>query len=148
MLKLKLQYFATWCEELTHWKRPWCWERLKAGEGDNRGWDGSMTSPTQWTWVWVNSELVMDREANREAVHGAVNSETQLSEWTELNWTEVLWDFVCLLIFSGHINYYSYFFMCFNYHETNVFPILHSNLKSKRLCLGLLIAVSCFNSSC
>ena len=38
MLKLRLQYFATWCEELTHWKRPWCWERLKTGgEGDNRG---------------------------------------------------------------------------------------------------------------
>ena len=48
---------ATWCEELTHWKRPWCWERLRAGgEGDNRGWDGWMASPTQWTWVWVNSE--------------------------------------------------------------------------------------------
>ena len=47
---------ATWCEELTHWKRPWCWERLKAGgEGDDRGWDGLMASPTQWTWVWVNS---------------------------------------------------------------------------------------------
>ena len=41
MLKLKLQYSATWCEELTHWKSPWCWERLRAGgEGDNRGWDG------------------------------------------------------------------------------------------------------------
>ena len=47
---------ATWCKELTHWKRPWCWERLKAGgEGDDRGWDGWMASPTQWTWVWVNS---------------------------------------------------------------------------------------------
>ena len=47
---------ATWCEELTHWKRPWCWERLKAGgEGDDRGWDSWMASPTQWTWVWVNS---------------------------------------------------------------------------------------------
>ena len=47
---------ATWCEELTHLKRPWCWERLKAGgEGDNRGWDGWMASPTQWTWVSVNS---------------------------------------------------------------------------------------------
>ena len=41
---------------LTHLKRPWCWERLKAGgEGDNRGWDGWMASLTQWTWVWVNS---------------------------------------------------------------------------------------------
>ena len=47
---------ATWCEELTHWKRLWCWERLKAGgEGDDRGWDGWMASPTWWTWVWVNS---------------------------------------------------------------------------------------------
>ena len=46
---------STWCEELTHWKRPWCWERLKAGgEGDNRGWDGWMASSTQWTWVWAN----------------------------------------------------------------------------------------------
>ena len=46
---------ATWCEELTHWKRPWCWERLKAWrEGDDGGWDGWMASPTQWTRVWVN----------------------------------------------------------------------------------------------
>ena len=42
---------ATWCEELTHLKRPWCWERLRAGEGDDRGWDGWMASPTRWTWV-------------------------------------------------------------------------------------------------
>ena len=43
---------ASWCEELTHWKTPWCWERLKAGrEGDDRGWVGWMASPTQWTWV-------------------------------------------------------------------------------------------------
>jgi len=47
---------ATRCKELTHWKTPWCWERLKAGgEGDDRGWDGWMASPTQWTWIWVNS---------------------------------------------------------------------------------------------
>ena len=47
---------ATSCEELTHWKRPWCWERLKVGgEGDDRGWDGWMASPTRCTWVWVNS---------------------------------------------------------------------------------------------
>ena len=56
MLKLKLQYFGHRCEDLTHWRRPWCWERLKAGrEGDDRGWDGWMASPTQWTWVWLNS---------------------------------------------------------------------------------------------
>ena len=47
---------ATRCEELTHWKRPWCWEGLKVGgEGDDRGWDGWMASPTQWTRVWANS---------------------------------------------------------------------------------------------
>ena len=47
---------ATWCEELTHLKRPWCWERLKAGEEvDDRGWNGWMASPTQWTWVWASS---------------------------------------------------------------------------------------------
>ena len=47
---------ATWCEELTHWKRPWCWKRLKVGgEGDDRGWDGWMASLTWWIWVWVTS---------------------------------------------------------------------------------------------
>ena len=47
---------ATWCEELTHLRGPWFWERLRAGgEGDNRGWDGWMASPTWWMWVWVNS---------------------------------------------------------------------------------------------
>ena len=47
---------ATCCKELTHLKRPWCWERLRAcGEGDDRRWDGWMASPTQWTWVWVDS---------------------------------------------------------------------------------------------
>ena len=47
---------ATSCEELTHWKRSWCWEGLGAGgEGDNRRWDGWMASPTRWAWVWVNS---------------------------------------------------------------------------------------------
>ena len=46
---------ATWCEELTHLKRPWCWERLKAGEGGNRGWDSWMASSTQWKWVGANS---------------------------------------------------------------------------------------------
>ena len=47
---------ATWCKELTHWERPWGWKLLKAGgEGKDRGWDGWMAPPTQWTWVWVSS---------------------------------------------------------------------------------------------
>ena len=55
-LMLKLQYFGHLMQkQLTHWKRPWCWERLRAGgELDNRGWDGWMATPTQWTWVWAS----------------------------------------------------------------------------------------------
>ena len=56
MLKLKLYTLATWCEELIHWRRPWCWEKLRAwGEGNDRGWDGQTASSTQWIWVWTNS---------------------------------------------------------------------------------------------
>ena len=52
----KSNTLATWYKELTHWKRPWCWERFKAGGvGDDRGWDGWMASLTQWTWVWAIS---------------------------------------------------------------------------------------------
>ena len=57
MLKLKLQYFGPLIRRADSFeKTPWCWERLKGGgEGDDRGWDGWMASPTQWTWVWINS---------------------------------------------------------------------------------------------
>ena len=88
MLKLNSSTLATWCEEPTHLKRPWCWERLKAGgEGNNRGWDGWMASLTQWTWVWMNSgelwELVMDKVSWHAAVHGIAKSQTRLRDWTE-----------------------------------------------------------------
>ena len=76
MLKLKLQYLATWSKELTHLKRTLCWERLRAGgEGDDRGWDGWMASPTQETWICVDSRLVMDKEALCAAVHGLTRVE-------------------------------------------------------------------------
>ena len=56
MLKLKLQYFGPWCEELTLCKRTLCWERLRQeGEVDNREWDGWVALPTKWTWIWANS---------------------------------------------------------------------------------------------
>ena len=78
---------ATWCEELTHWKRPWCWERLKAGgEGDDRVWDGWMASPTPWTWVWANSGVGEGQGSlawEAPAVHGGAKSQTQLSNLTE-----------------------------------------------------------------
>ena len=81
---------ATWCEELTHWKRPWCWQRLKAGgEGDDRGWDGWMASPTQWTWVWVNSRSW--GWTGRPGVLQSMGSQRVGQDWaTELNWHDVL----------------------------------------------------------
>ena len=81
---------ATWCEELTHWKRPWCWERLKAGgEGDNRGWDVWMKSPTRWTWVWVNSRSW--RWTGKPGVLQSMVLQRVRNDWvTELNWIEGL----------------------------------------------------------
>ena len=72
-------------KELTDLKRPWWWERLKVGgEGDDRGWDSWMASPTLWIWVWVRSRrLVMDRKAWHALVHGVARSWAQLSDWTE-----------------------------------------------------------------
>ena len=65
-----------WCKELTHWERPWCWERLKAGgEGGDRGWDGWMASLTQWTWVWASSGRWW-RTGKCAAVHGVTESKT------------------------------------------------------------------------
>ena len=77
---------ATWCEELSHFKRPWWWERLRArGEGDNRGWDGSMASLTQWTWVWVNSRSCWWME--RPDVLWFTGSQRVRNDWaTELSW--------------------------------------------------------------
>ena len=76
---------ATWCEELTHLKRPWWWERLRAGEGDDRGWDGWMVSPTQWTWVWVNSGSWWWTE--RPGVLQSMGLQRVGHDWaTEMNW--------------------------------------------------------------
>ena len=74
------------CEELTHWKRLWCWEGLGArGEGDNRGWDGWMASLTRWTLsLGELRELVMDREAWRAVIRGVAKSRTRLSDWSDL----------------------------------------------------------------
>ena len=79
--------FTTSCEELTHWKRPWCWEGLGAGdEGDDRGWDGWMASPTQWAWVWVNSGSLW--WTGRPGLLRFMGSQslTRLDNCTELNW--------------------------------------------------------------
>ena len=88
MLKLKLQNLATWCEELTHLKRPWRWKRLKVGgEGDDRGWNSWMALPTQWTWVWVNS--VSWWWTGRPDVLQFMRLQKVGHDWaTKLNWTQ------------------------------------------------------------
>ena len=79
---------ATWCEELTHLKRPWFLERLRAGgEGDDRGWDGWMASSTQWTWVWVNSGSRW--WTGRPGMFRFLGSQRIRYDWgTDLNWTK------------------------------------------------------------
>ena len=81
---------ATSCKELTHYKRPWCWERLRAGgEGDGRGWDGWMASPTQWAWVWVNPGSWW--WTGRPGMLWFMGSQRGGHNWaTELNWTELI----------------------------------------------------------
>ena len=90
MLRLKFQYFGPWCEELTHWKRPWCWERLRAGgEGHDRGWDVWMSSSTWWTWVWVNHGSWW--LTGRPGILWFMGSQRVRHNWaTELNWIETL----------------------------------------------------------
>ena len=77
---------ATWCKELTHCKRPWCWKRLKAGgEGDDRGWDGWMAQLTQWAWVWINSRSWW--WTGRPGVLQSMGSQRVRHDWvTELSW--------------------------------------------------------------
>ena len=87
---------ATLYKELIHWKRFWCWERLKVGgKWDDRGGDGWIVSLSWWTWVWVSpGSWLMDREAWRAAVHGVTNSWTRLSDWTEVRptgWPTLIW---------------------------------------------------------
>jgi len=102
---------TTWCEELTPWKRPWFWERLKVGgEGDDRGWDGCMASSTQWTWVWVKSRNWW--WTGRPGVLQSMGSQRVGHNWAnELNWTEIYLDIQgCRSNFRINNNPFSSFF--------------------------------------
>ena len=94
MLKLELQYVGHLMRRADSFERPWCWVSLRAGgEGDNRGWDGWMASPTQWTWVWMNSGSWW-WTGSPGMLHGFAkvrhNWATELN-WTDLNWTDLNW---------------------------------------------------------
>ena len=81
---------ATWCEELTHFKRSWCWEKLKAGgEWENRQWDGWMASPLKWTWVWLGSGSWW--WTRRPGMLQSIGSQWMpISDWTKLTYSK-LW---------------------------------------------------------
>ena len=128
-----------WPPNTKNWlilKRPWCWERVKAGgEGDDRGQDDCMASLTQWTWVWVNSRSW--RWTGRPGVlqsMGISKSQTRPSDWTELNWNP--W---CLI--EEHLERY----MCRGDEEVLAdFSILISNIhlhQASSLEWGLLTVV-------
>ena len=109
---------ATWCKQLTHLKKPWCWERLRVGgEGDNQGWDGWMASPTQWTWVWVKSGSWW--WTRRPGMRKFMRLQRVGHDWaTELNWTELI--LFSILAVSVYISTIS----------TRGFPFLHIMFSS------------------
>ena len=90
MLKLKLQYFGHLMWRADSFEKTLCWERLKVGgEGDNRGWDGWMASPTQWAWVWVNSGSWW--WTGMPGMLQSVGVQRVSHDWvTELNWTRYI----------------------------------------------------------
>ena len=86
-IRIIINSYESLCEELTHWKRLWCWEGLGAGgEGDDRRWDGWMASPTRWMWVWMNSGSWW--WTGRPGMLQFMGSQRVGHNWaTELNWT-------------------------------------------------------------
>ena len=102
----------TWCEELTHLKRPWCWERLKVGgEGDGRGWDGWMASPTQWTSVWVSSGSWW--WTGRPGVLRFMGSQRVGHNWvTELNWCVLEIWYKSIIEETEHANIHMWTYLC------------------------------------
>ena len=112
-LMLKLRYFGHLMQDLTDWKRPWYWERLKVGgKGDDKGWDGWMASPTRWTWVWVSYRKWW--RTGKPGVLQFTGLQRVGHDWaTELNWwlmilsifSFIYWSFLHLLWLSPQIFY-------------------------------------------
>ena len=81
---------ATWCEELTHWKRPWCWEGLKAGEGDDRGWDSRLASPTHQLNGHKFEQILGNSEGKRNLAFCSPWGHKESETTEQLNWTELM----------------------------------------------------------
>ena len=120
---------------LTHLKRPWCWERLRAGgEGDNRRWDSWMASPTQWTWVWVDSWswwwIV------RPSVLWFMGLQRVGHDWvTELNWLRYI-HVAAYGIISFLLMAEQYFIVCMHH----IF-FIHSSVDGHLGCFHVLAVV-------
>ena len=121
MLELKLQYFGHVMWRTDSWKRPWCWDRLKArGEGDDRGWDGWMASPTWWTWVWVNSGswwwtgrpgVLQSMESLRVRHDWETELNKQFKTWNYFRLNSLFFQCSCLFFFLSETNMdFIYFF--------------------------------------
>ena len=113
---------ATWCKKLTPWKRPWCWERLKAGEGDDGGWDGWMASLIQWTWD--EFEQFPDADDGQGSLACCSPWGCKESDMTEqLNWTDcfILMILQKCFIFQIHgKDYENYDFWNLSHHTTGL----------------------------
>ena len=135
MLKLNSNTLATSCEELTHWKRPWCLEGLGAGgEGYNRGWDSWMASLTEWAWVWVNSGSLW--WTGRPGVLGFTGSQRVRHDWaTELK-TGLIHSFIHSEILTV---YFLYTISCAKEVNTNIYTNNHKRVIKchQNMCLVL-----------
>ena len=114
---------ATWCEEPTHWKRPSCWERLKAGgEGHDRRWDGWMASPTQWTGVWASSgnwwwtgrpgvlQSMGSQRGRHDHKEGDMTERLKTPSTAQTETSQGAWhlhfSFVVCIIFQNHVEHF------------------------------------------
>ena len=131
---------ATSCEELTHWKRPWCRERLQAaGEGNDRGWDGWKASPTPWAWVWVNSRSWW--WTGKPGVLQSMELQRVGHDWmTELNWnlcvyclrTNIYLHKYSTIIKIRSLSQIPYYPLIYRYSALPVIPIMSLTWKKEK----------------
>ena len=145
MLILRLQYFGHLVWRANSFKKTLLLGKIEGGEGDDRGWDGWMASPTQWTWVWVNSGSWW--WTGRPVMLQSMGSQRVRHEWaTELNWTcQVYKNIIKLLGYSPtYCQQIQFFWDQFLKQNPGVFPLFYFR---QHLCV--IICKYCyFNSSC